>query len=81
MDEPRNIGRAVVTVDCDTSAALRKLDELEQRAREAREAIPADETLASSDVIQALRRFVVRIADKENPTPAELDAMARIGTV
>ena len=41
MEEEKVIGRAVVKVDCDTTEAMRKLDELAEKAGKVSEALAA----------------------------------------
>ena len=77
--EDKVIGKAVITVDLDTSAAMEKLDELGNRVKDASFACPHDDKpLSYGDVQQAMWRFAVRISEKEDATPDELEAMTRV---
>lgn len=80
MDEPKNIGSAVVTVDCDTSAALAKLDELAERAREVGSLLAPESPAEPGpvNVTQIVRKVLLSIGEKAEATPAELDFLARV---
>ena len=67
-----------IRISADTSELDEALDRSIAKAERLGNALDYTAKLTFKDVQQALYRFAIRVSEKEDATPAELDAMTRV---